>query len=277
MEQSLTHYNHQKLPTIASGKLLTEQSLSIGAWAKNEIEKSFANSLSEKRIRNYNNQDMGKLLELIGEWRYLLGVSSQVSERELIIITKFIAESFSNLTYTDIKTTMMMALQGKLDIPFTPMVNFSAKYLSDAISDYLYKKSQFINSAAEKQHKKELREQAEKQTPYTPKQKMTMFADIIKSIHHAANTHQEIIDFNGRIYKWLRNTKQIKLNQQDIDNAMKYGQHKYHKLYGYANAKDANKKDEMIKKYGRENVVVKYFLSTPLTQILSYLREEDFA
>jgi hypothetical protein len=231
--------------------------------------------MSEKRIRDYNNNDMGKLMELLGEWRYLLGISSQATERELILLTKFIKDSFQNLTYTDIKTTMMMALQGKLEIAFTPMINFSAKYISDAINEYGYLKSKFINSANELQQKKDL----ERKSPpkkYTPEERMNIFADIIKISHNMANEKGEVYDFESKIYKWLRDTKQIKMSQEDIDEAIKYGQNKFYNLHGYNyNAKEIDRETK-IKKYGRENVVIKYFISTPLTKIFSYLKVDYF-
>jgi len=252
---------------------LTEQSHLIGAWANNEIEKHIALSLSEKRIRHYTNTDMGSLMELIGEWRFLLGVSAQASERELIIMTKYVSESYPQLTYTDIRTTMMMALQGKLDIAFTPMVNFSAKYVSDCINDYLSHKSKFINEAANKQNLKQLRNTKPKE--YTPEERMNIFANILTVSYNMARNVNEIMDFDDRIYKWLRHTKQIKMSQEDIKEAMNYGHRKYQKIHGIKINSKQNS-EEKIKRYGREHVVVKYFLAVPLSQIVAYLNVEYF-
>lgn len=243
----------------------------IGAWASNEVEKHIAISLSEKRIRHYTNTDMAKLMELIGEWRFLLGVSSQASERELIMMTKYVAESYPQLTYTDIRTTMMLALQGKLDIPFTPMVNFSAKYVSDCINDYTYTKSRFVNDALYKQSLKESRN--EKPKKYTPEERMNMFASILSVAYNMAQNLNEVMDFEDRIYKWLRYTKQVTMTQEDISEAMKFGEKKYQRVYGANRDTDS---EHRIKKYGREHVVVKYFLSVPLSQIMSKLNTEYF-
>jgi hypothetical protein len=244
----------------------------IGAWANNELEKHIAISLSEKRIRHYSNNDMAKLMELMGEWRFLLGVSSQASDRELIMMTKYVSESYPQLTYTDIRTTMMMAMQGKLDIAFTPMINFSAKYVSDCINDYCSHKSRFINEALHKQDKKDAKAE-NKPKNYTPEERMNIFASILTVAYNMAHNLNEVMDFENRIYKWLRHTKQIKMSQDDINEAIKYGESKYRKLYG---AKRDEESPDRIKKYGREHAVVKYFLSVPLSEIMSKINVEYF-
>ena len=216
---------------------------------------------------------MAKLMEIMGEWRYLLGITSQASERELILMTKYVSESYPQITYTDVRTTMMMALQGKLDIPFTPMINFSAKYISDCINDYLHTKSRFINESINKQNLKEARN--EKPKNYTPEERMEMFGSILSVAYNMAHNLNEVMDFEDRIYKWLRHTKQVRMSQEDINEAMKYGQHKYKKVYG-ANEEDKESAEYRIKKYGREHAVVKYFLSVPLSEIMSKLNTEYF-
>jgi hypothetical protein len=56
---------------------------------------------------------------------------------------------------------------------------------------------------------------------------------------------------------------------------MKYGQLKYKKVYG-ASEQDKETAEYRIKKYGREHAVVRYFLSVPLSEIMSKLNVEYF-
>lgn len=260
---------------IAQKKQLTEQSLLIGAWASNEIEKQLALSFSEKRIRDYKNQDMDKIVELIGEWRYLLGVSNQASERELIIFTKFIHENYPNLTYTDIRTTMMMAISGKIRIEFTPMVNFSAKYVGDCIAEYLNYKSRFVNDALLKNEQHERSKQKEVK-PATPEEQYNNFKSILISCYNMVKQKGEMYDFEDRIYNWLRKTKQLKMNEEDVRRALDYGNKKFTKVYTSPTKKDIEKKEQIIKKYGREHAVVQYFQGKLLTEIIANLSVDYF-
>jgi hypothetical protein len=100
---------------------------------------------------------------------------------------------------------------------------------------------------------------------------MKMFAEIIKVSHRMAVENGEIYDFDSKIYKWLRDTKQIKMSQTDVNDAMRYGQAKFTKLYGLSTNQNNVNKEESIKKYGRENVVAKYFMTEPLSKILANL------
>jgi hypothetical protein len=247
----------------------------IGGWATTEVEKQMATTFSEKRIRQYDNTDMSKLMELIGEWRYLLGLTSQVSDKELIIMTKFVSNSFPQYTYTDIKTAMMMALQGKLDIPFTPLVNFSAKYIADALNEYGYIKSKFVNETIYKNDKK--LSSMGKPRKYTPEERMAIFADILSVTYKIAVEKGEVIDIDDKIYKWLRATNQLVMSKEEINEAVRYANDKYNKdtLTQKSNFYKVDK-DTKLKKYGREHVIVKYFVSNPLTKILSYLKLDYF-
>jgi hypothetical protein len=268
-------YNPQNLPTIQQKKLLTEQSLMIGAWARTDTQHKIALSFSEKKIADYTNKDMNGIVRLLGEWWMLSGVNTEANAKDLIVMAKFVQMNFSHLTYTDIQLTMNMAIKGELDLDFEPYVRLSASFISKCINNYLQIKARVVNDAAAKTDEYYKRKELEKTpTPTTPEQKMEAFKGILESAYRMAHESSIVYDFESRIYAWLRATKQVKMDKNDVDDALKKGRERYSKVYGF----DAKKQpdENIIKKFGREHVVVTYMQATPLTKIFDYLNIEYF-
>jgi hypothetical protein len=247
----------------------------IGAWAKSEIELKIARSFSEKRIGSYKNADMKVLVRLIGQWWLLSGVNNEANAKELIVIANYIHDNYQNLTYTDIELSMSMTINGSLIMEYEPFIRLSASYISKCINAYMKYKSMVVNEALQKTEAYHQRKEVEKKhQEITPEQRMQIFSEILETSYKMAKEKGEILDFESRMYSWLRATKQIRMSQPDVDEAINFGRTKYKKLYG---DQPVNKpKEDIIKKFGREHVVVRYFLETPLTKILEYLTPEYF-
>lgn len=247
----------------------------IGAWAKTNIERKVAFSFSEKKIGDYNNNDMKSITRLLGEWWILSGVNQDANAKDLIIIGKFIHNNYPQLTYTDIFMSMTLSIKGELELSYEPFVRLSGQYISKCVNAYLIIKAKIVNDAVAKTDEYYKRQELERPAqPTTPQQRMESFASILETSYNMAHESSIVLDFESRIYTWLRSTKQIKMSQPDVDEALKKGKERYAKVYGNKHNKQPD--DSIIKKFGREHAVVKYFLETPITVIMDYLKIEYF-
>lgn len=247
----------------------------IGAWAKTDTQRKVAFSFSEKKIGDYNNNDMKAIVRLIGEWWILSGVNQEANAKDLIVISKFIHSNFQQLTYTDISLSMTLSIKGELELAYEPFVRLSGQYISKCVNAYLQIKAKIVNEAAAKTEQYYKKMELDKPaTPTTPEQRMESFKTILETSYKMAHESSIVFDFESRIYAWLRHTKQIKMSQSDVDEALKKGKERYTKVYGGQQNKPPD--DNIIKKFGREHVVVRYFLETPLTKIMDFLNSEYF-
>ncbi len=71
-----------------------KQNKLIGDWIQNEVEYEVAKTFDGKRIGQYTKEDMTKLVELMAHWRVLLGVTSDSTEIELVVICQFVYDNF---------------------------------------------------------------------------------------------------------------------------------------------------------------------------------------
>lgn len=69
----------------------------LGDWIRNESELALVLTYDEKRIGDYDKEDMTKLVELMGKWRLLLGVNSEVTATELVEICRFVFQNFKKI------------------------------------------------------------------------------------------------------------------------------------------------------------------------------------
>ena len=87
-------------------KQLVKQNSSIGNLIPNIPKtnvKIYDAYKSLQKIQNYNsNEQMNKLVEVLGQWSFYLGLSEKVSDKELILNAQFIKENFGGLNIFDI-------------------------------------------------------------------------------------------------------------------------------------------------------------------------------
>ena len=255
----------------------------IGSWVKNESELAIAKTVIDKRISQFNKTDMSELVSLMGQWRLLLGVTTEVTDAELIFICQFIYDNFGRFTLSDIRIAMNWSISGKLDIGFVSQKNISAYYVSRCLNTYEEFKARVINDLAYKRqkHQNELSIEASKHT--TPENKATIHKEYIVSMYERLKTTGTINDYGDFIYKWLRHENILSPNNQDVADAVAAAQQRFIKERNLENntigskLKPNDKTDEEKKKrFAREFLVIRIMERTDVIDLLKQVKIEYF-
>lgn len=270
------------MPSNNSLEQSREQNKLIGNWLQNEEEYQVALTYGEKRIGQFDREDMTKLVETMAQWRILLGVTTDATEHELIIICQFVYDNFKKFTLSDIKLAMNWTISGKVEVGFVTQKNISSYYISRALNAYEEEKKRIYNKLMYEREKELEKEKQLEQSKVTPQDKANIFKDAILTMYKSYKEGRPVLDFGDFVYRWLVNTSQLSKDSNIINEAIKYGQDMYLEerkkgggLNPFANIA-LDDKIERQKKLSRQFMIMHYFDNHSMPQIVSAIKVEDF-
>ena len=250
----------------------------IGEWIKTDDELAAVRTFSEKRIKDYNSEDMANLVKLMAQWRLLLGVTNDSTETELVVICQFIYDTFGKFTLADIRLAMNWSISGKIDVGYVTQKNISAFYISKCMQSYEAKKMYLVNEIAHNKHRYESRRDLDTKTEVTAEYKCQVFKEYLISIYESYKENDTFWDTQESIYKWMKATSQINPTKDEIDEALNYADVKLRKEKEERYMESVLKRikptsadqnpEEKRKKYAREYIVCKKFDETDIIQLL---------
>ena len=254
----------------------------IGTWIQSEDERQVALTYGEKRIGQYDKEDMIGLVEVMAQWRILLGVTTEATEQELIIICQFLYDNFKKFTLSDIKLAMNWTISGKVDVGFVTQKNISSYYISRALNAYEEEKKRIYNKLMYERDKELEKQKQLEQSKVTPQDKANIFKEAILTMYKSYKEGRPVIDFGDFVYNWLKRTKQLSRDAKIVSDAIKYGQDMYLEerkkgggLNPFANISTDNKEDRQ-KKLSRQYMIMHYFDSHTMPQIIAKINIQDF-
>jgi hypothetical protein len=259
----------------------------IGDWIRNDTELAIAKTFEEKRIGDFDKQDMTKLVELMAKWKLLLGVTTETTSQELIEICKFVYGNFKRFTLSDVTLAMNWAISGKTDMSYVSVKSMSAMYVSKAINLYEEEKRNIVNRIAESKAAYERKKSRDEIIQVTPQEKADTFKTILIDAYDDYKNKGSFNDLGDFVYNWMKNNKIFNPSKQDINDAMIYGEtklrelrkleiedrDKFKQLTKYLQSQDDETRK---KKFAREYVISKFFDKVGLGQLVSYIKLEQF-
>lgn len=253
----------------------------IGNWIKSDDEYAVALTYGEKRIGEFNREDMTKLVEVMAQWRILLGVTSDSTEQELIIICQFVYDNFKKYTLSDIRLAMNWTISGKLDVGFVSQKNISSYYVSRALNAYEEEKRRIYNQFMYERDKQLSKSQHQVPEP-SPEERANSFKSLIVGMYESYKNDAFFYDFGDFVYNWLKKTNQLNTKKSVIDAAIQYGRDKYleerrkENINNIATALESDSKEHRQKKLARHYMIMNYFESTSLSEIVQSIKSEQF-
>jgi len=254
----------------------------IGNWITNDEEYQVALTYGEKRIGQFDREDMVRLVEVMAQWRILLGVTSDATEQELIIICQFLYDNFKKFTISDIKLAMNWTISGKVEVGYVTQKNISSYYISRALNAYEDEKKRIYNKLMYDREIELERQKQLEQSKITPQDKANIFKEAILTMYKSHMDGRPIIDFGDVVYNWIKRTNQLSQDAKTINDAIKYGQDMYIEerknsggINPFANLKTDDKEDRQ-KKLSRQYMIIQYFNNHSMLEIISKIRFEDF-
>jgi hypothetical protein len=265
---------------------LQKPNVLIGEWVKTDDELTIARTFSEKKIMNYNGEDMAELVKVMAQWRLLLGVTTDSTQAELVVICQFIYDNFGKFTLADIKTAMNWSIGGKIDVGFVTQKNISAYYISKCMQSYEARKMQIVNEIAYNKQRFENRRDIDSKPEVTADYKCQVFKEYLISIYESWKDNEKFWDTQESIYKWMKSTGQLNPTKEEIDEALIYADSKIRRdkeernmesiLRGIKPTAADQNPEEKRKKYAREHIVCNKFESTDIIQLLKKVHVSYF-
>ena len=255
----------------------------IGIWIQNEDENRIALTYSEKKIGDFNREDMTKLVEVMAKWRLLLGVTSDSTEHELVVICQFIYDNFKQYTLSDIELAMNWSISGRLDLGFVSQKTISSYYVSKAINAYDDEKRRIFNKIMDSKEKHERWLQDKEKKVLTPVEKANNFKDTIVTMYSVLDSEGVFYDIGDMVYNWLKRTNQLNTSKETIDKAINYGRDKYFEEIADQSIRrrlleppSPESKEQKQKKYAREYMVKLYLNSNDISEVISRITPSQF-
>ena len=250
---------------------LTKQSKSIGLiksnFSDNKI-KIYEAYRGLKKIRDFkSNDDLKPLIDLVGKWRYYIGIKEELSQEELFMNLNFIRENFSELNLVDINQAIDLSIKGDLDVEVEHYQSFTPLYISRILKSYKEYRNKVIFAIREKVNKiesipKEL----------TLNEKVDITKTSLKSMY-SNREDKRFYDYGGVTYDFIKRNNLLVFSKALVEEAMNFGKKNSIKEIrkstyadviqksnkNYNNAKE--KRESIIRNSARNYVVQKWLNS----------------
>lgn len=194
----------------------------IGNWIVSKEEFKIASTVVDKRIGDFSREEMGQIVDLMSNWRLLLGVTSEVTQEELIFITQFIYDQYKYLSLSDLELAKNWAITGRTDVGFVTQKTFSSYYISRCINSYEDEKRRIINEISQRKEKYEMRKELETPKQLSPEDRANSFKDHLITLFKAFNEDREYVDVGDIVYNWAKDHRLVSLNPKEVQDAMLY-------------------------------------------------------
>lgn len=217
----------------------------------------------------------------MAKWRILLGVTSESTEAELIIICQFVYDNFKKYTLSDINLAMTWTISGKIDVGFVSQKNISSYYVSRALNAYDEEKRRIYNQLMT-QREKEIRKLEDKQPEPSPEERANIFKSMIVSMYESFKNGEDFYDFGDSVYNWLKRTNQLNTNKVIIDQAVQYGKDRYleerrkQNINQIATSLEPNTREFREKKLARHYMILQYFESKNIAELIQSIKPQQF-
>jgi hypothetical protein len=250
---------------------LTKQSKSIGLiksnFSDNKI-KIYEAYRGLKKIRDFkSNDDLKPLIDLVGKWRFYIGIKEELSQEELFMNLNFIRENFSELNLVDINQAIDLSIKGDLDVEVEHYQSFTPLYISRILKSYKEYRNKVIFAIREKVNKiesvpKEL----------TLNEKVDITKTSLKSMY-SNREDKRFYDYGGVTYDFIKRNNLLVFSKSLVEEAMNFGKKNSIKEIrkstyadviqksnkNYNNAKE--KRESIIRNSARNYVVQKWLNS----------------
>lgn len=261
---------------INTSKALAKQNNMVGSWIKTEEENKLVLSQYGSKIAELENPNA--LMELLGKWRYYVGIKQDPTPEEFIIISKFIRSNFGDLTLDEIDLAIELSVMGKLNIDNVAYNQFSVLYVVNILNSY--KEYRHINMLKILDvREKELIKEREANR-YTPEYKLNNMKQLFIDQYAEFKEKGAIFDYFNSCYNYLKKNNYLIIDKQTKEEAVEYGKHtiikeKDSKIGLYLIK--AYTKEEMEKVYMRNYCVQKFFNTiTDINEFVKTFKLEHF-
>lgn len=211
-KEGLTRHNAQ----------LTKQSSSISleipSLNKSQV-KIYDIFTNQPPIREIStNDELAPLIDVIGKWRFYLGIKEEPSKQEMIINTNFVRENFGALRIGDIHEAINLSVAGKLDCDNEAYNNFSPLYIGRILNAYNEYRNQIIG-----QVKRQISiQESKKASELSQDEKNQLWKTSFLSAWNIVKSGGFFEDYGHSWYDYIKKNKLVTNSKELTENALEY-------------------------------------------------------
>jgi len=259
-------------------KLNNSIGLIKGKFNKSKIE-IYQAYYSLKRIKDFkSNDELKPLIDLIGKWRFFIGIKEELSQEELFMNVNFIRENFSELNLVDINQAINLSLNGSLNTDVEHYQSFTPLYISKILLAYKKYKGEVIFDIRDSINKIE---EKPKQLSITDRIALTRAS---LSVLYEKRNDKNFYDYGNVTYDFIKKNKLYTITKELVDKAMKYGKEQVAQQTRNTAISDAlnntskniqearNKKEYNIRQNARNYVVQQWLNSFEEKEFAKFLK-----
>jgi hypothetical protein len=225
---------------------------------------------------------MVNLIDILAEWRWMAGVSTNGSEddmaQELALISKFIAENYPTLKSEEYKLAVNMSLTNRLDVDVRTFNVFSPMYVSRILNSYIEHKQKLYREIRIRQERDNERKLLEKQP--SQEERMQSMIDMAKYLYEKYQAEGDVKDHFTILFDYLKRNNKLNLSKAQIDEAMQYAKERAKKHEPTTYEKLFNKEDSdkvyLEKMYARNYCIQKLFDEIGVDGVIAKIELNDF-
>jgi hypothetical protein len=238
--------------------------------------------LTEKKIGKFNRDEMGDIVDVLANWRLLLGVTSDATQEELIFITQFLYDNYKHLTLSDLKMAKDWSITSKIDVGFVTQKTFSSYYISRCLNAYEEEKRKIINEISQRKERYESKKALEIPQRLSAEEEAKSFKDYLLTLYRAYSEDREFYDLGDMVYNWGKSVGLINPQNKEISDALVYANERLREFKQSENRLIASKNIESIddetrkKKFARVFVITNMFRNYALSEIVQKINIEYF-
>lgn len=270
----MSNHELQKADSSNLQTQLEKQNKLIGNWIVNQEEYQIALTVSEKKIGKFNRDEMGDIVDVLAQWRLLLGVTSDATQEELVFITQFLYDNFKHLTLSDLQTAKNWSIMGKIDVGFVSQKTFSSYYISRCLNAYEDEKRRIINEISQRKERYESKRALENPVKLSAQEEARSFKDYLLTLYKAYSEDREFYDFGDMLYNWGKSVGLIKPDNKEVSDAMIYATERLREFKQSENRLIASKNIDVMddetrkKKFARVFVITNMFRRHSISEII---------
>lgn len=224
---------------------------------------------NDRKIRDFKtNDDLKPLIDLIGKWRYFIGVRENLTKEELFMNITFIRENFSELNLVDIEQAINLSIKGDLEVDIEHYQSFTPLYIAKILNAYKSYRSSLVVDIRKKLEKID----DEDKPPLGDKERLALAKNSLRAVYKN-KSDESFHDFGSIWYNFVKKNDLMKFTKELVDEALEFGK-KYSSNEirnafmkdvinnSHNNTENARLKRESMERQSARNFVVRKWLNS---------------
>jgi hypothetical protein len=190
-------------------------------YIRTDAERQVVEAASNLKLKNLTRGEAERLIEVVGKWGYYLGLIQKLSADDILLLCKFIKNTFPELTVEELELAINLKMKGLFENA-TYYGQLTPLYISEVLNSYKIYKEENLKEVFQRRDTQELPESPK----LTPEDNYKILVDAILYEWEKYQKNGEVDDLFSIIYSFAIRTGRIDLSTEKSEDAERYATQK---------------------------------------------------